>query len=443
MCCNKTTVLKKKRIWNLWKKELKRRRKRKNRNIKKSIPAYCIKNTLQRYYTSLLFFLKEKGFVDRKYIENNILIPKIFSFKDSPDEVILFLKQLISTYLLSPYRIIIDFSKCEKICMSGFTLFDIVMSELLNVKSIVNQSCYKKLLRKEHIIPSRVNIVNKYLYIYRYIKEYTNPNKDDEYLPLNLISGCKKNRYSENTKSKACTKIREFVNETLHKYNVELNIEGVNAIDNMISEILGNAEDHSVKMRWYVNGISYKDSGDDLIEFNLSILNFGYSIYEGFEENKKLNHEIYNLMDAFYVKHQKQFSSTIFFTKESLFTLYALQEGISRLKYQQSSRGNGTMNFIEAFINLGELGSRDIEHIPELNIISGNTLLSCNNEYKPYVKDGMRLLSLNSKNDLSLLPDKNRLRHNKECFPGTFFNVKIYLDRDKLLTAIENKDGAN
>lgn len=55
----------------------------------------------------------------------------------------------------------------------------------------------------------------------------------------------------------------------------------------------------------------------------------------------------------------------ICFTKDDLYTLYCLQEGISRLKYEDESRGRGTMNFIRAFITLGSFG----EKIPNINLI--------------------------------------------------------------------------
>lgn len=66
-------------------------------------------------------------------------------------------------------------------------------------------------------------------------------------------------------------------------------------------------------------------------------------------------------------------------------------------------------------------------------------ILCCNNYYKPFPQDGLKILSLNQEKDLSLLPDKKNLYSSKENFPGTFLDVKIYLDKTRLEEAIKNQ----
>ena len=423
----------------------KRKRKKKILSHKKnrdSTKLWLTESYLTRFYTNLLYFLKKQKYICHKYKENtqHIKVPNIFSLKETTVETLTFIKNILSTYFLSPRKITyIDFSNCKKICMSGFTLFDIIIKEIQETKDNFNKYSHKQIRKQIAIIKSGRPEVDKYLLAFNYISELENAKEGDEYLPLGLKSGSKKSSYRENIKAKTCSNIIEFVNETLRKYDTELNETGKNSMDGMISEILGNVEDHSIKKTWYVNGISYKDIKDDIIELNLSILNFGISIYEGFEENKELNIDTYSEMESLYHKHERLFTKNNSFTKESLFTLYALQEGISRLKYERSSRGNGTMNFINAFIDLGEYGNKDPKFTPELNIISGYTILCCNNYYKPFPQDGLKILSLNQEKDLSLLPDKKNLYSSKENFPGTFLDVKIYLDKTRLEEAIKNQ----
>lgn len=71
--------------------------------------------------------------------------------------------------------------------------------------------------------------------------------------------------------------------------NAILNPVGENVIDKLLSEILNNAEDHSIHNEWYVNGVSYKEivDGEPIIELNLGILNLGFSIAEGLSKSKE------------------------------------------------------------------------------------------------------------------------------------------------------------
>ena len=70
--------------------------------------------------------------------------------------------------------------------------------------------------------------------------------------------------------------------------------------------------------------------------------------------------------------------------------LYMLNEGISRLKYEDASRGNGTMQFLQAFTTLGSFGKKNSNFKSILNVISGHTVLSCDNSVGPYT-DGTHL----------------------------------------------------
>lgn len=162
-------------------------------------------------------------------------------------------------------------------------------------------------------------------------------------------------------------------------------------------------------------------------------------MYEGFEETKIENQANYQKVENAYMRIKERFKSNNTFEKESLYMLFMLQEGISRLKYEKESRGNGTMNFIESFITLGAFGENNLNFTPELNIISGHTVLTCDNKYKPFEENGFKKLSLNKEKSLLLLPDKDYIRYNQEYFPGTFLECKIYLNKDYFHNILNNK----
>lgn len=410
------------------------RLKRKGK-VHRTDASFTHKLRLRSLYSLLLRNFRDKGYISKQHICGYIKAPNSFSFKLNFDDSILFFKQIISTFILSNKSIIIDFSKCSKVNVSNFIFFDILIKDLLKLQNRYNTYSYKKVYRDKviDIRPSNNEKVQKYLHILGYINSPSlcDGNKGT-YLLLGLQKGKGKN-YHENRKAKVCSKIVAFVNNSFRGSNSELRAPGVNAIDNLVSEVLSNAEDHSLKnSEWYVNGITFKEMQHnvDIVELNLSILNIGYSMYEGFEQTKVANKENYKKVEEVYDAQKKLFTSSNKFEKESLYTLHMLQEGISRLKYEKESRGNGTMNFIEAFIVLGSFGAHNQNFKPELNIVSGHTVLICDNKYQPFEENGLKKLSLNKEKSLFLLPDREYIKYNKEYFPGTFLECKIYLNKD-------------
>lgn len=379
---------------------------------------------------SLNNFIKHSGISPLK--RNRIVIPKIFSFYSNFDESIEVFKQLLACFLRKEGNITMDFSKCESTCLSVLSLLKILYEEFL-----VSQNRYQRInklyqTRKLKIIPSFKDLkVKKYLhalgfYIYDDFKD-----DDGEVLPLDLIRGKYRNSYQENVKAKAINQIVDFINESFSPVNKCLTQDGLNTIESLVSEILNNAEDHSFNnSEWFTHGISFHEQihEEKVVELNLAIINFGNSMYRGFEETKELNSANYSIVNNKYSSHLKLFDEHHYFEKESLFMLYMLNEGISRLKYQDQSRGNGTMQFLHAFATLGSFGSTNRNFNSLLNVISGHTVLSCDNQVSPYFHENHLKLSLNKEKSLSLLPDKTYLKYNTEYFPGTIIECKIYFN---------------
>lgn len=250
--------------------------------------------------------------------------------------------------------------------------------------------------------------------------------------------------YRENRKAVVSHKIAQFVENTAERFDVGFDERGQNYIEGMVGEILSNAEDHSLKRsEWFVDGVSYlhEEIDNEIIEFNLVIINYGNSMYEGFELTKQQNHELYEKVDSLYKKHKSLFSITKKFERESLFVLYMLNEGISRLKFMESSRGNGTMNFIKSFIELGKFCNENDKYRPELNIISGHTVLTCTDEYAPFKEGSHYKLTLNKVKSLRSLPDSSVLKYfNGVGFPGTILDCKIFLNKRDLEKNIKQNE---
>ena len=364
----------------------------------------------------------------------------------------LFFDKLNYLFYNSKEKIEINFEFCEHISISAASFLQIIIMQYERLQDKYNSTGYSKLYRKIRIRRSKNIEVNKMLCALEIIDGMNNDEdvNDITYLPLGLKVFLKERKnYKENKKGRTCDDIIGFVNSSIQGLGFELNFRAKKSLSNLFSEILGNAEDHTKLNEYYVNGVSSKEdkSKDDaLVELNLTIINLGYSIYEGFEKTKQDNFLVINKMKKFYDLHEKEIkllkvsSADKNYNEESLFTLYALQEGISRIKYVDDSRGNGTMNFINAFMKLGEFGDDNSEFESKLNVISGHTVIECTNKYKPYSDGTNFVLSLNKEKDIKKLPDRKCIFVAKNYFPGTILQVKIYMNKKYFIKIINNKD---
>lgn len=439
--------------------ELKNKKKGKNRNSKKSslVNSFNTKNKFKyfqnysRYfYNGLQRLLYQNNFLDANLITNKIVIPKNFTLQNNYDNSIKLFKVILSSTYLSPYNITIDFSKCKHTNISTLLFLQILIQfEFSEFKSRYQQKSAQSLNNKIiHITPSPFERTNKLLYSLNFIKKLSDNQikKDDQFLPLELRVGVKsKIHYFENKKGQIATEVSDFVNYSMAGINYILNPTGKNKIQKLVDEILNNAEDHGSYNRWFVNGVSFKQRKNDklMIEFNLCIINFGSSIFEGLELTKSENSRIYNKLEKVYAKQMDSdngYLDKAHHSKESLFTLYALQNGVSRLKFKEESRGKGTMTFLRSFIDLGVLGSKTDSEMPVLNIFSGKTAIKCDKKYKPIEdKSGNYVLPLNKSENLKYLPDKKYIKSNKEYFPGTILQIKLYLDENCFDESIGNE----
>ena len=385
-------------------------------------------------------FLNKNGNSTIKKPTTEITIPKTFSLEedyDSTIEILALIRKSLIKYKGEDIKI--DFSNCIKVDFSSLFLLKVLLDEYLeNSKRLDQKVLIYKVIPNIIITHSKNSDVNLKLLANKLIPITSMGTSD--FIPissLDMITGTRSQRhYAENKKGVAATKIRKYINTGLNRHNFSLNEKGDSFLDGMISEILNNAEDHSPFNKWYAFANLFETKRNQqntevVGEINLAFLNFGYSIFEGFEETKIQNKKTYNEMDALH----RMVSETLKgkkYSKENLFTLYALQEGNSRLKFEEESRGTGTMKFINSFLNLGDYQDELKGYVPHLLIYSGSTMLKCDNKYQPFSLDGAFYLSLNDENDMTHAPESSHLKTLDNRFPGTLLIGKIYLNESHL-----------
>lgn len=433
-------------------KEFKRRRnrhKKKGRNKKYLFSIYSrkLKNLRERGYSSLSKYFDVHLF-NKSLAAYYLEVPEIFCFEENNEKSLLFLKKVFSSLkffsLNGEAEITLSFKECKVLRLGPLMLLNLIIRDFFKWRrKAVNKGLSPDFLPKLELKDEMSAEINNLLFTMHFPVKVKASNKIP-ILGFRLLEGVVNAQdYVENSKGKISRKVRTYVNTCLKMYGIELDLPGIGLFDNMIGEILANADDHSLVDSWYVYGSFsvISDSKEDdksfeLGELNLIFLNFGNSFFEGFESTKELNKIMYSDMERLYSKVINTSKLKKAFNKESMFTLYGLQEGFSSLLHTDKSRGIGTMTFIRSFM---ELGYNSNEYKSILYILSGRSLIKCTKNYKPIFKNGRYYLPLNVENDLTLPPSNNNVRCFKENFPGTLLLTKIYLDKNHLKEITDGK----
>ena len=375
---------------------------------------------LKRYYNGL----KSKFMIDgNKKIE--LTIPEVFSFTDNPEETIEVLQKLTKVGLNTRVKkIFIDHSSCRKLDIGASTVMDAL---ILSIKD----KCRNKPFELRGHIGNRKEI-NEILMVsgilkHLHISEISIPGIEC----LNLLHN--------ETSAEMAQKIIEYLIRCLNSQGFGIKRKGVRDLGEMLSEILDNCKQHSVLHEWFALG-HYSKEEERRGKVRLVIFNFGKTIYESFSE-KESDPSMYGYLkeEANKIRTQYPNSPSI----ESLITLYALQDGVSRFKNRgkESDRGSGTIKLISIFQAIG----RDKEKkLPSMSITSGRSQIIFDNKYqiKPSIINGVKkqIIAFNSENDMRLPPDSNNVKDLSAFFPGTVISMEFYIDKDYLEEAMKGEN---
>ncbi|WP_020597188.1 hypothetical protein [Spirosoma panaciterrae] len=159
-------------------------------------------------------------------------------------------------------------------------------------------------------------------------------------------------------------------------------------------------------------------------------MNFGDTIYEKFKDPKCPNQTVVKQMQRLSETYtRKRWFSKAEFEEETLWTLYALQEGVT--SHKDWKRGNGSIRFIDSFFSLK--GDTEYDNLSSMTIISGNTRIIFDGSYqietKEIIRDGkthrFKVMPFNQTGDIEEQPDKKLVKFVPDYFPGTMLSAKI------------------
>ena len=437
------------------KRELKRRRQRRHyKGVNSTYPLFiqrqiaADRSMIKHAQLDLYDLLVKLQFTQQQPLTTSpsIKIPRIFSLSDNYEQSIETIKLLLCALAKNETQITIDFSECTNVDGNALFLTQLIRLELSKEWNRLNNKLHRLQCNPIcKINKSKDRSVNLDLLMFGLLSTVElDANGLKPINSLGYLTGSKsQSHYDENKKGQIGTQIVAYLNGCLQHHGFQLKSLGRNQIDGLIAEILNNAEDHSPVNKYYVtaNFCKEKDEAGRIIgRLNLEFLNFGFSIYEGFEETKELNNQTYEQMERQFNRINNSLLKKNCFSKEAIFTLLALQEGISRLHYEDESRGTGTMKFINSFFGIGDYEDVDKGYKPKLTILSGHTQLICDTKYRPFQKDQRFYLSLNAAKSLDSPPEKTHLKELTVNFPGTMLSVTIYLNRENLIAKMRSHD---
>ncbi len=234
-------------------------------------------------------------------------------------------------------------------------------------------------------------------------------------------------------RDRAGTNIVDYFNRVLSHQGFEMTPEGRSALAVLVTEVIGNAEEHAG--RWYAIGYSFpgrKQGKDAVLECcQIAIFNFGRTIAESLSANSAAA-EVKARIEGLVEHHARMKFFNDLWDEECVWTLSALQHGVTRYRKgtRGQSRGKGTIEMIKAF---SELATRP----QQMAVISGRAFIMFDGSYELQKNDmGLQQIAFNAQNDLFRPPDSKYVYRLKRHFPGTIISLRFMLDADHLQTRV-------
>lgn len=424
---------------------LKIARRKKNRLHKYPSNLHGYANTEEAHnivganYLKVLRHLKEAHFElpllqCRFRKEERIQIPEVFSMTENPETVIQYLRKIYSIGKgKKTEKLIFDHSACKQLGLSASTILDIIVLAMVRYRDtrrhpmdLAGKNPRDKVARDILLasgLPYHLNAE------FRATVDETNMER------FETVSGVYD--MSANKADKTATSMTEYFNRCLKTQNYELTEEGLNRLSNMLGEVITNCEIHGDdNTTWYTQGHYQMKDENSYGEMQLLFLNIGPTIYDGLKKSSSADTE--RRLCHILSKQHKNMDSM--WTEEMVYTLFALQEGISRLRDDNISgyaaRGSGTVSLIESFY---DIGGSDKGLKPQMSVISGSTQIVFTDKYKlqdvwfesdiAFGRGCKKIIAFNEENDIYKRADNNYVRKLNEYFPGTIISLKFYLDR--------------
>ena len=393
---------------------------------------FAIRRGTTRLHNRTLNYLVSKKFIGssnrRVSGRYTVKIPETFSITENYDETMKILRLFVDISLSRDIDVVeIDHTSCKQLGLSASSIMDELASLSLGYKNYIKSS-----FKYSGIAPKSGHVTDMIIVsgLIKRLNAQHDAQPTAKIIPLELM----KNQ----DPAVMQTRFIDFINSCLGSRGYNLTRNGIKDISTMIGEILDNCTLHCGDSVKNYNLIGhFRDLPDcDCGECSVSIFNFGKTIYETFAELDP-ECEVVRQLKAITSKHINFFNR--YWTEETLWTLYALQELVSSKNAPgEHGHGSGTITFLDIFT---KLKASQAESLPRMCITSGRSQIVLDGTYKIEYNQGRKIIAFNGDNDLSQPPDKKYVYSNDEYFPGTIISIKFYVDKQYLESIIHRDKG--
>jgi hypothetical protein len=382
---------------------------------------------------------KYSGFV-------NLDIPERFSMIENPNETLAFLQKLRNVVGSEQVNSIhINHTTCEHTDLCASILMDVIL-----MTARTHWKWTKQRIKLEGSMPPPTTPLHKLLVNSGVVEHLFGPSN----LPEELVKGVHKFKLVKGGLTAPLESARkEIISTDLAAYfancmrtaGFELKRHAQGLLSSIVSEVLDNAELHgNADGRWYAIGYFNRDAINAIdSSCHIVLFNFGDSVYQSLKR-KDSSQLLRDKLKGLSNRHEKSLlNRKSEFRESTLWSLYALQEGVSRLADAEGevARGGGTVDMIRFFSELSAGEQR-------MAIISGDAYILNDGTYKPQ-KDQKNntVLAFNDDNDLNEAPNSNYVRALDHTFPGTLISLRFPFNKDHLeklsLSSVSASDGDN
>ena len=381
-------------------------------------------------------------------------VPKDFSIIDFPNESYKFIQELTAALILQKYdAVVLDYKDCKRLDLGAQVFLDIILRDILTFFKICEKYPNTR-VRVKSISGKNINNEDIKKLLFSVGSPAIHSNRTLHFNDIEPYKLCLHNRDKDGDRLRIMeqkdidtTTLVDYVLKSLKRLNKTLTPEKLDDLCTVIGEILINAEEHSTTKYRFSIGYFHEinENNNHYGVFRLVIMNFGNTIYEKFKDKDCPNINVVKKMKDLSESYNKRnFFLKKEFEEETLWTLYALQEGVTSIApviYKR--RGNGSIQFIESFFNIkGRQNNAD--DISIMTILSGNTNITFDGTYNitehKIEEENFKYMTFNQSGKIEDKPDKKFVKFVDNYFPGTIISAKILFNEDDIKENIKKDE---
>lgn len=412
------------------------KRRKRERSKRRRLQTRSAAHKHSRFLPAVRYYARRVGARPRgiKDVKQVVSFPKHFSFIENADGTLKALRTLVGVCCMPSTSVVdLDHEHCTLTDHGAASVMNALALETAARRRVGFSGTYPRARDQREIMWATG--------LPRLLKS-VGPEQPPDFHPFPLFKGVLRSSSWEESDlgEKKADELTRYVDSCVSRYGFSLTPASKVNLLKIAGEVLGNAEEHPDRPEWWVSGYLRHSKSSPYGDCHLTIFSFGMTMAESLQtlpHGSVLRERIERLVD----KHRKLGFFFRRWTPENLWTLYALQEGVSctNAEAEPSGRGNGTVELIKYFQELGRVSQRDVQ--PKMTLISGSTQILFDDEYRIRERDvhgePKHIIAFNSENDLELPPDERNVRRLRYYFPGTLLSLRFYLDKGHLQASPE------